>query len=628
MTSVNSISVVSCYADAAAFVVMILLLILSERLRHRKDLSHTIFFKLCLALTFSCVFSFICHITYMQPGAFLHGLAIFSRTLWEWLVFQAILLWSSYVGLKLFGKMEKLPLIAVLGNISLGVFSVLLVVNFFTGIVFSYTQVNECVTTVLYDVVVALETVYFLASLVLVMIFDRQSEKARFIRVLPMLISVELGVIVQFFLPYQTDVLGFAIGAVLLYFSMADELRYLDEESGLYNVGMLNYLLDRTLAGKDSTRSVLIVEAGGDERSCFDILNATLHREGDVIRVDDSRFLMFSGDGGLNTVQRRSSLVEEAVERHNTEHPDELVRMKVTCRLRKADEDILMFIRAVTEDRNAGDPVRGVISMIAELDQLDQELKLAADIQHSMLPMNFPPFPDRNEFELYALMDPAKDVGGDFYDFFLIDDDHLALVIADVSGKGIPASLFMMVSKTLIKNQLLEQPDPAAALKSVNAQLSERNSSMMFATVWLAVLEISTGKGLVCNSGHENPTLRRAGQDFEVIKYKHCAPVGISKSTKYVNREFTLAPGDCVFEYTDGVPEAVNGRTEAFGDERLLASLNKDPDSSPEELIRRMHDDVYTFAEGTAQFDDITMLCVKYYGPDRKNDGPEQPPAE
>lgn len=615
MSSVNTIAIVSCYADAGAFIVMILLLILSERLRRRNDLSHAIFFKLTIALTLSCIFSFICHIAFMQSGAFLHVLVLLSRTLWEWLVFLAILLWSSYVGLKLFGKMEKLPLIAVLGNISLGVFSVLLVVNLFTGIIFSYTQLNECETTVLYDIVVALETVYFLASLVLVLFFDRQSEKARFIRVLPMLISVELGVVVQFFLPYQTDVLGFAIGAVLLYFSMADELRYLDEESGMYNVGMLNYLLDRTLAGKDSTRSVLIVDTGGDDSSCFEILRSSLHKEGDVIRADENRFLMFSGDGSLNTVQRRSSLVEEAVERHNSAHPDQTVRMKVTCRLRKADEDALTFIRAVIGDRNAGDPVRGVISMISELDQLDKELKLAADIQNSMLPTKFPPFPERHEFDIYALMDPAKDVGGDFYDFFLVDDDHLALVIADVSGKGIPAALFMMVSKTLIKNQLAEHPDPAAALESVNAQLSDRNSSMMFATVWLAVLEISTGRGLVCNSGHENPTLRRAGQDFEVIKYKHCAPVGVSKNAKYVNREFTLSPGDCVFEYTDGVPEAVNGKTEAFGDERLLASLNKDPDASPEELIRRMHDDVYAFAEGTPQFDDITMLCLKYYGP-------------
>ena len=618
MTSMNEIALVSCYADAAAFIVMILLLIISERLRHRKDLSQSIFFKLSVVLTASCVFSFLCHAAYMRQGAFLHGMAIVSRTVWEWLVYLSILLWSSYVGLKLYGQREKPPLIAVIGNVSLGVFSVLLIVNLFTGIIFSYTPQNECETTVLYDIVVALETVYFLVSLVLVILFDRQSEIARFIRVLPMLLSVELGVVVQFFLPYQTDVLGFAIGATLLYFSMADELRYLDEESGLYNAGMLNYLADRALAGKDVTRSALIVETDGDPQSCFDILRSTLHKEGDVIRADDNRFLVFSSDESLNAVQRKSTLVEETVGRHNAAYPDKTVHMKVTCRMRKADEDPLLFIRTAVEDRKAGDPVKGVISMISELDQLDKELKLAADIQNSMLPMKFPPFPERHEFEIYALMDPAKDVGGDFYDFFLVDDDHLALVIADVSGKGIPAALFMMVSKTLIKNQLAEHPDPAAALESVNAQLNDRNSSMMFATVWLAVLEISSGKGLVCNSGHENPTLRRAGHDFEVIKYKHCAPVGVSKNAKYVNREFTLAPGDCVFEYTDGVPEAVNGKTEAFGDERLLASLNKDPDSSPEELIRRMHDDVYAFAEGTPQFDDITMLCIKYYGPQGK----------
>ena len=284
------------------------------------------------------------------------------------------------------------------------------------------------------------------------------------------------------------------------------------------------------------------------------------------------------------------------------------------------DVDLFAFLRSTVEEKDAGDPVRGVVSMISELDRLDNELKLASDIQLNMLPMNFPAFPDRSEFDLYAVMDPAKEVGGDFYDFFLIDSDHLALVISDVSGKGVPAALFMMVSKTLIKNQLMSGCDPAEALERVNAQLCERNSSMMFVTVWLAVLEISTGKGIVCNAGHENPAVHRAGGAFEMLKYKHGLIVGVKKDAKYQTREFEMHPGDCVFVYTDGVPEATDPANTMFGEERLLLSLNEDADASPQELITRVHDAVFTFANGAEQFDDITMLCMKYFGPEKNNE--------
>jgi len=219
-------------------------------------------------------------------------------------------------------------------------------------------------------------------------------------------------------------------------------------------------------------------------------------------------------------------------------------------------------------DREAGSEMRDIVSMISELDRLDEELKLAAEIQVNMLPMMFPPFPERSEFDLYASMTPAREVGGDFYDFYLTDSDHLALVIADVSGKGIPAALLMMVSKTLIKNQLMSGCDPATALERVNIQLYDRNSSMMFVTVWAAVIEISTGRGMACNAGHENPMFRSADGEFEVLKYRHNIALGISKMAKYTLREFELHSGDCIFVYTDGAP----------------------------------------------QFDDLTMLCLKFAG--------------
>ena len=204
------------------------------------------------------------------------------------------------------------------------------------------------------------------------------------------------------------------------------------------------------------------------------------------------------------------------------------------------------------------------------------------------------------------------EVGGDFYDFFLIDDDHLALVIADVSGKGIPAALFMMVSKTLIKNQLMTGCDPATALERANQQLCEGNDSNMFVTVWLAVVEISTGNGLACNAGHEKPALRRAGGDFVLLSYPHDLFLGVMKKARYRNREFDLRPDDCLFVYTDGVPEANNTEGEMFREDRITGTLNRNADADPEELVRRVYDSVKHFMNDAEQFDDITMLCFRY----------------
>ena len=247
-----------------------------------------------------------------------------------------------------------------------------------------------------------------------------------------------------------------------------------------------------------------------------------------------------------------------------------------------------------------------------EQERIAGELSMAREIQESALPQSFPAFPDRKEFDLYAFMTPAKEVGGDFYDFFLIDSDHLALVIADVSGKGIPAALFMMVSKTLIRNELMTCRDPAKALERVNLQLCDQNSSRMFVTVWLAMVEISTGKGVACNAGHENPAFRRMGEKFELLKYKHDIFLGISKKARYHPREFEMHPGDSLFVYTDGVPEATDASEAMFGEERLANTLNEHPNGNPEELIRHVHEAVQHFSGDAPQFDDLTMLCFRY----------------
>ena len=250
----------------------------------------------------------------------------------------------------------------------------------------------------------------------------------------------------------------------------------------------------------------------------------------------------------------------------------------------------------------------------AEKERIGAELEMASKIQASQLPRLFPPFPDRKEFSLYASMTPAKEVGGDFYDFFMIDHDHIGLIMADVSGKGVPAALLMMVSRVLIKSSLQNGNNVSEALESVNNQLCEGNDEGFFVTMWAAVLEIPTGKGIVANAGHEHPAVRRADGSYELIIYKHSMPVGTVEGLKFRQHEFQMNPGDSFFVYTDGVAEATNANDELFGTERMLAALNSDPDAMPEQVLANVMDDINRFVDGAEQFDDITMMCLRFNG--------------
>ncbi len=244
----------------------------------------------------------------------------------------------------------------------------------------------------------------------------------------------------------------------------------------------------------------------------------------------------------------------------------------------------------------------------------DRDLTVASAIQQNMLPRIFPPYPDRREFDLYASMTPAKEVGGDFYDFFLVDDDHLALVIADVSGKGVPAALFMMVSKVLIKNRLQAGDSPGDAISNVNDMLANGNTNSMFVTVWCCVLEIPTGKMIVVNAGHEHPAIRRKSGEYELCIYDHSTMVGMFDGLPFDEHTFTLNPGDSLFVYTDGVPEAQNLKGGMFGTDRMLEALNRDPGVGPEEALGAVMDRIVAFRGEALQFDDITMLCLRYNG--------------
>lgn len=246
--------------------------------------------------------------------------------------------------------------------------------------------------------------------------------------------------------------------------------------------------------------------------------------------------------------------------------------------------------------------------------RIGAELSMATDIQASQLPRLFPAFPNRPEFDVFASMTPAKEVGGDFYDFFLVDDDHVGLVMADVSGKGVPAALFMMISRVLIKAHLQNGESPGETLQNVNDQLCEGNDAQLFVTVWLCVLEISTGKGVAANAGHEHPALCRAGEKYGLSIYRHSPAVAAIEGMKFREHSFMLNPGDSVFVYTDGVTEATNAREELFGTGRLTDALNINPEAAPDETLSNVLGRINAFVAGAEQFDDITMMCLRYNG--------------
>ena len=250
-----------------------------------------------------------------------------------------------------------------------------------------------------------------------------------------------------------------------------------------------------------------------------------------------------------------------------------------------------------------------------ESSRIETELTMASSIQSDMLPSIYPAFPERPEMDIYASMDPAKEVGGDFYDFFLVDDDHLCLVIADVSGKGVPAALFMMASKIILANNAMLGKSPAQILTDANNAICSNNREEMFVTVWLGILELSTGKLTAANAGHEYPVIQNSGKKFELLKDKHGFVVGGMEGIRYKQYELQMEPGSKLFIYTDGVPEATNAKKELYGTDRMLEALNEDTSLSPKNILTQVRQSVDKFVKNAEQFDDLTMLCIEYKGP-------------
>ena len=252
----------------------------------------------------------------------------------------------------------------------------------------------------------------------------------------------------------------------------------------------------------------------------------------------------------------------------------------------------------------------------AKTERLSTELDLARDIQANVLPNLFPAFPEREEFDIYASMSPAKEVGGDFYDFFMIDEDHLAMLVADVSDKGIPAAMFMMASKIIINNvSKLGYEDPGKILEVSNNQIVSNNPAEMFVTVWLGILDVRTGLIKAANAGHEWPCVMHKGSGFTRMKDRHGMVLGGLYGSRYRTYDIPLNAGDAVYVYTDGVLEANNAEEEQFGTERLVEALNRNPDGSAKELIDNVSQAIAEFVKDAPQFDDTTMLAVCYRGP-------------
>ena len=305
--------------------------------------------------------------------------------------------------------------------------------------------------------------------------------------------------------------------------------------------------------------------------------------------------------------------------RHVKENMDEYTETKES-------EKVLKQLKKIRSKNEIGALANGLGDMIIEIDdhlekiknitaeneRINAELNIATQIQADMLPREFPAFPDHPEIDVYATMDPAKQVGGDFYDFFMVDENHVALIVADVTGKGVPAALFMVVAKTLLRNRTLLGGRPAEILNDVNNQLREGNEANLFVTVWIAIIDIRTGEGVAANAGHEHPVIRHKNGEYELVMYKHSMVLGVMEGLKYADHEFKLEPGDRIFCYSDGVPEATNMENELYGTDRMLDALNHSPDADLQQTLTDVRTDIDRFVGEAEQFDDITMLIFDY----------------
>ena len=310
-----------------------------------------------------------------------------------------------------------------------------------------------------------------------------------------------------------------------------------------------------------------------------------------------------------------SKIINEAVRFAEEEVPAET---KLATSVRNRDEIGKLAGSIDHMEERIARYIEEITQATAEKERISTELSLAKRIQADMLPNVFPAFPERDEFDVYASMMPAKEVGGDFYDFFLVDENHLALVMADVSGKGVPAALFMMATKIMLHNIAMSGLSPREIMETTNNRICQNNREEMFVTVWLGILDLKTGRLASANAGHEYPVVTRSDGKAEMVKEKHGLVIGGMEDVKYREYETFLEPGDKLFLYTDGVPEATDADRKQYGTDRMLNALTRCSGLDPHGVLETVQDDVDRFVGDAPQFDDLTMLCIKYKGPSGK----------
>lgn len=315
----------------------------------------------------------------------------------------------------------------------------------------------------------------------------------------------------------------------------------------------------------------------------------------------------------ITTPVERLSYLTELYAKQEHDHDKSLARLlrQLADTIPKGDEIGALAVSFRNMMDEIDDYMVNLAAVTADKERIATELNVATQIQASMLPCIFPAFPERGEFDIYASMMPAKEVGGDFYDFFLVDQDHLAVVVADVSGKGVPAALFMVIAKTLIKNQAQQGRSPAEIFTSVNNQLCENNEAGLFVTSWMGILDINTGEFTYVNAGHNPPLLMRAGGEFEYLRSRPGFVLAGMEGIRYRQTTMNLGEGDVLYLYTDGVTEATNAANELYGEDRLLNVANQHKEDTPQQLLPSIKADIDQFVGDAPQFDDITMLGLK-----------------
>ena len=302
---------------------------------------------------------------------------------------------------------------------------------------------------------------------------------------------------------------------------------------------------------------------------------------------------------------------------HGTENPDDLVFESPNIHTGDELESLADSIATMSHDMT--DFMKNLLRASTERERLGAELSVATQIQGNMLPSVFPAFPGRKEFDLYATVTPAKEVGGDFYDFFFVDDERLALVVADVSDRGIPAGLMMVVTKTIIKNQTLIGKSPVEVMEETNRQLYENNGGDIFVKAWFGILDLPTGTLRSVNAGHLFPAYCPPHGSFDLLREKKGVALAMMSDTHYEENELVMKPGSRLFLYTDGLIEAANAQDEFFGVERTLEALNEDSSERPTQTVRAMKKRVVGFVKDVVRNDDMTMLALTFFGSNGAN---------